>query len=91
MFPKLPGIAPSEEETENLFAGTFGRLAQLGEHQLDKLGVSGSNPLSPTIFFPLRNGFVKAIFLYPNVTPNGFELFAGIECITALLDIPKKV
>jgi hypothetical protein len=24
-----------------------GRLAQLGEHQLDKLGVTGSNPVSP--------------------------------------------
>ena len=24
-----------------------GRLAQLGEHQLDKLGVTGSSPVSP--------------------------------------------
>ena len=26
-----------------------GRLAQLGEHQLDKLGVTGSNPVTPTL------------------------------------------
>jgi hypothetical protein len=26
----------------------FGRLAQLGEHQLDKLGVTGSSPVPPT-------------------------------------------
>jgi hypothetical protein len=25
-----------------------GRLAQLGEHQLDKLGVTGSSPVPPT-------------------------------------------
>src|ERR1700751_2763791 len=25
--------------------GPFGRLAQLGEHQLDKLGVTGSSPV----------------------------------------------
>ena len=27
---------------------SFGRLAQLGEHQLDKLGVTGSSPVPPT-------------------------------------------
>jgi hypothetical protein len=26
----------------------LGRLAQLGEHQLDKLGVTGSSPVPPT-------------------------------------------
>ena len=26
-----------------------GRLAQLGEHQLDKLGVTGSSPVTPTL------------------------------------------
>src|SRR5262245_8622294 len=29
-----------------------GRLAQLGEHQLDKLGVTGSSPVPPTIGKP---------------------------------------
>ena len=27
----------------------FGRLAQLGEHQLDKLGVTGSSPVPPIL------------------------------------------
>jgi hypothetical protein len=27
--------------------GAPGRLAQLGEHQLDKLGVTGSSPVPP--------------------------------------------
>jgi hypothetical protein len=30
-------------------SGTFGRLAQLGEHQLDKLGVTGSSPVPPIL------------------------------------------
>src|SRR4249919_328676 len=30
-----------------------GRLAQLGEHQLDKLGVTGSSPVPPTSMEPL--------------------------------------
>src|SRR3954453_5217884 len=29
-------------------SGFPGRLAQLGEHQLDKLGVTGSSPVPPT-------------------------------------------
>ena len=29
-----------------------GRLAQLGEHQLDKLGVTGSSPVPPTMKKP---------------------------------------
>ena len=33
----------------------FGRLAQLGEHQLDKLGVTGSSPVPP-IEKPAGNG-----------------------------------
>jgi hypothetical protein len=28
-------------------SATLGRLAQLGEHQLDKLGVTGSSPVPP--------------------------------------------
>src|SRR5262249_41710960 len=31
-----------------LQSGAPGRLAQLGEHQLDKLGVTGSSPVPPT-------------------------------------------
>ena len=34
-----------------------GRLAQLGEHQLDKLGVTGSSPVTPTSESPASRGF----------------------------------
>jgi len=34
----------------------FGRLAQLGEHQLDKLGVTGSSPVPPTSETPASPG-----------------------------------
>jgi hypothetical protein len=34
-----------------------GRLAQLGEHQLDKLGVTGSSPVPPTSEAPAKRGF----------------------------------
>jgi hypothetical protein len=33
-----------------------GRLAQLGEHQLDKLGVTGSSPVPPTSEAPANVG-----------------------------------
>jgi hypothetical protein len=33
-----------------------GRLAQLGEHQLDKLGVTGSSPVPPTSRKPRYSG-----------------------------------
>src|SRR4051812_24293142 len=33
-----------------------GRLAQLGEHQLDKLGVTGSSPVPPIIQKPCKSG-----------------------------------
>ena len=33
-----------------------GRLAQLGEHQLDKLGVTGSSPVAPTSRNPRKSG-----------------------------------
>ena len=36
-----------------------GRLAQLGEHQLDKLGVTGSSPVPP-IEKALHEGFLVA-------------------------------
>jgi hypothetical protein len=32
----------------NGYSAGSGRLAQLGEHQLDKLGVTGSSPVAPT-------------------------------------------
>jgi hypothetical protein len=38
-----------------------GRLAQLGEHQLDKLGVTGSSPVPPTSRKPRHGG----VFAYP--------------------------
>ena len=37
-----------------------GRLAQLGEHQLDKLGVTGSSPVPPTRKGPLVGSFCWA-------------------------------
>src|SRR3954468_3060588 len=37
-----------------------GRLAQLGEHQLDKLGVTGSSPVPPTPKSPLKRAFSLA-------------------------------
>ena len=40
--------------------GTFGRLAQLGEHQLDKLGVTGSSPVPP-----IREDAGNGVFLFP--------------------------
>ncbi|CAH7295854.1 hypothetical protein VCHA39P226_480002 [Vibrio chagasii] len=46
----------------------YGRLAQLGEHLPYKQGVTGSSPVSPTIF--------KHIFLSNrklSVFKNGFE------------------
>ena len=36
------------------YPGDPGRLAQLGEHQLDKLGVTGSSPVPPTLYIRLR-------------------------------------
>ena len=41
-----------------------GRLAQLGEHQLDKLGVTGSSPVPPTIRKPRSGG----VFYAPSVS-----------------------
>ena len=38
-----------------------GRLAQLGEHQLDKLGVTGSSPVPPTHESPAQAGFLFSI------------------------------
>ena len=44
-----PGCV-SSAKSDNL-----GRLAQLGEHQLDKLGVTGSSPVPP-IKKPCKTG-----------------------------------
>jgi hypothetical protein len=51
--PRGPGRAPPQEKGKSGSAELAtvrapGRLAQLGEHQLDKLGVTGSSPVPPT-------------------------------------------
>jgi hypothetical protein len=46
-----------------------GRLAQLGEHQLDKLGVTGSSPVPPTSQKPRSAGF----FVRPRKGERCFE------------------
>ncbi len=51
----LLGALHPSAETANLCA--LGRLAQLGEHQLDKLGVTGSSPVPPTKKSPANAGF----------------------------------
>ena len=43
-----PDAIPAVERPR-LQSGTQGRLAQLGEHQLDKLGDTGSSPVPPTL------------------------------------------
>ena len=45
----------------------LGGLAQLGERLLCTQEVTGSNPVSSTTFLPLRNGFVKPLFLVQNL------------------------
>ena len=42
----VAGRAPARRG-RMLWSATAGRLAQLGEHQLDKLGVTGSSPVTP--------------------------------------------
>ena len=44
-----------------------GRLAQLGEHQLDKLGVTGSSPVPPTSEKPRYVG----VFSFPGPASEG--------------------
>ena len=41
--------------------GCFGRLAQLGEHQLDKLGVTGSSPVPPIKKPAGNSGFLRSM------------------------------
>jgi hypothetical protein len=43
----------------------LGRLAQLGEHQLDKLGVTGSSPVPPIKKPAGNSGFLRSICLLP--------------------------
>jgi hypothetical protein len=47
-------LEPEEEESpmSSYTEPSQGRLAQLGEHQLDKLGVTGSSPVPPTFSKP---------------------------------------
>ncbi len=51
--PRRRGIRHLSRYTEH----PQGRLAQLGEHQLDKLGVTGSSPVPPTSEAPANRGF----------------------------------
>ena len=50
---------PDSQALKACKTGIFGRLAQLGEHQLDKLGVTGSSPVPPIRRKPLlTQGFL---------------------------------
>ncbi len=53
----------SEPRTRWLDCPRPGRLAQLGEHQLDKLGVTGSSPVPPTSRKPRSRG----VFVFSGV------------------------
>jgi hypothetical protein len=58
--PRARHAAPSIQVSggvRRLDFGAPGRLAQLGEHQLDKLGVTGSSPVPP-IKTPVKRWFV---------------------------------
>ena len=46
--PDCNGSWESVTARETAYSQAKGRLAQLGEHQLDKLGVTGSSPVPPT-------------------------------------------
>ena len=50
---------PGELHPAGLQSESQGRLAQLGEHQLDKLGVTGSSPVPPTIGKPRLGGVFR--------------------------------
>jgi hypothetical protein len=50
-----------------------GRLAQLGEHQLDKLGVTGSSPVPPTSQSPALAGFSLASSGHNRVTRFAYQ------------------
>ena len=47
---KISGYAVLQRATRDAFKVKDGRLAQLGEHRPYKAGVTGSSPVSPTIF-----------------------------------------
>src|SRR3954453_18520840 len=49
--------APRPAPTAGTMRPGRGRLAQLGEHQLDKLGVTGSSPVPPITKSPAQAGF----------------------------------
>ena len=44
----MAGVATAADTADSASLQASGRLAQLGEHQLDKLGVTGSSPVAPT-------------------------------------------
>lgn len=49
----------------------LGRLAQLGEHQLDKLGVTGSSPVPPTAKGPQSGPFLSVCSISRSVPVPG--------------------
>src|SRR5256885_1637524 len=53
-----------------------GRLAQLGEHQLDKLGVTGSSPVPPTPKAPGKAGFLFPTWVVTRCNEATLSLFA---------------
>jgi hypothetical protein len=64
--------------THNATIGVPGRLAQLGEHQLDKLGVTGSSPVPPTSEAPAKAGVSFSL------AATHRELSSGLSRFTAL-------
>ena len=54
--PDCNGSWESVTAPKTAYSQAKGRLAQLGEHQLDKLGVTGSSPVPPTIRNPRLAG-----------------------------------
>src|SRR4051794_39736340 len=64
---------------ERLSCGRPGRLAQLGEHQLDKLGVTGSSPVPPN-----RKPAAKwRVFVFSEVCAQG-----GVAGLSTPVSIP---
>src|SRR5581483_11414533 len=64
------GTYPREREERSARLSAPGRLAQLGEHQLDKLGVTGSSPVPP-----IRNAGNRTLPLSVLDTAVGSQVF----------------
>src|SRR3954454_18657057 len=50
-----------------------GRLAQLGEHQLDKLGVTGSSPVPPTPKSPGNGAYSLRFKSARRIAPRSWQ------------------